>query len=45
MCQEQIEASLKSNLQQVERTQVPIDKTVEEIERASTPIDVLDFDL
>ncbi|XP_077313198.1 G1/S-specific cyclin-D1-like [Lithobates pipiens] len=45
MCQEQIEASLESNLQQAERNQVPISKTMEEIERASTPTDVLDFDL
>ncbi|KAM5132599.1 G1/S-specific cyclin-D1-like [Mantella aurantiaca] len=45
MCQEQIEASLESNLQQAERNQLPISKTVEEIERASTPTDVLDFDL
>ncbi|XP_018419860.1 PREDICTED: G1/S-specific cyclin-D1-like [Nanorana parkeri] len=45
MCQEQIEASLQSNLQEAERNQVPVSKAVEEIERASTPTDVLDFDL
>ncbi|XP_072282521.1 G1/S-specific cyclin-D1-like [Pyxicephalus adspersus] len=45
ICQEQIEASLGSNLQQAERNQAPVSKTMDQIERASTPIDVLDFDI
>ncbi|XP_075047413.1 G1/S-specific cyclin-D1-like [Mixophyes fleayi] len=45
MCQEQIEVSLESSLQQAQRDRLPDYKAVEEMERSSTPTDVLDFDL
>ncbi|XP_063800076.1 G1/S-specific cyclin-D1-like [Pseudophryne corroboree] len=45
MCQEQIEVSLESSLQQAQRDRTHDFKAVEEVERSSTPTDVLDFDL
>ncbi|OCT71006.1 hypothetical protein XELAEV_180379162mg, partial [Xenopus laevis] len=44
-CQEQIEISLESSLQQAQRNRISESKSVEEPERSSTPTDVLDIDL
>ncbi|KAG8433965.1 hypothetical protein GDO86_012357 [Hymenochirus boettgeri] len=44
-CQDQIEISLESSLQQAQRSRIRDSKSVEEMERSSTPTDVLDIDL
>ncbi|OCT73227.1 G1/S-specific cyclin-D1 [Xenopus laevis] len=44
-CQEQIEMSLESSLQQAQRNRISESKSVDEPERSSTPTDVLDIDL